>query len=199
MVQPWLDAGFPCTIVDLQHPSGSHKDPNNPLLTRVGADLTTYLPPLRKYRIVFAFPPCTHLCVSGARWWKTKGLKALIEGLTLVERCQAIAEWTKAPYCIENPIGSISTYWRKPDFAFDPCDFGDPYVKRTHLWTGNDFTLPIKRRVHPTEGSKMHLMWGGNKGGSDLRSVTPQGFAQAVFNANEPLLRLIQLLRKFED
>lgn len=187
MVQPWLDAGYACTIVDLQHPKG---ETTEGLLTRVGADVRTWLPARTDYAIVFAFPPCTHLAKSGARWWKEKGLGALIEGLELVEACRRICEWSEAPYLIENPSGALSTHWRKPDHAFDPCDFGgylegggDRYTKLTNLWVGGGFVMPEKRRVDPTEGSKMHFVPPGPNR-ANIRSQTPQGFARAVFEAN---------------
>lgn len=187
MVQPWLDDDFDCIIIDIQHPRGRVVEGR---LTTVGSDILTWLPPLVEYEIVFAFPPCTHLAVSGARWWKSKGLSALIEGLQLVEACRKIAEWSGAPYMLENPIGALSTNWRKPDHSFDPCDFGgylsppsDPYTKRTNLWTGGGFVMPPPRRIDPTDGSKMHRL-PPSADRTDLRSVTPRGFAQAVFEAN---------------
>lgn len=186
MVQPWLDAGYRCTIVDVQHAPGVETDD---LLTRVGADLRSWLPPLDEYEIVFAFPPCTNLASSGARWFKDKGLVGLIDGLELVERCRLIAEWSGAPWMIENPNGTLSTYWRQPDFRFDPCEFGgylnppgDAYTKRTCLWTGNDFPIPRHKAVTPIDGSKMHRLPPSPERG-DLRSVTPAGFARAVFEA----------------
>ena len=91
----------------------------------------------------FGFPPCTHVAVSGARWFKDKGLGALIDSLELFHAAMRLAEWTKAPYMIENPVSTVSTYWRKPDYTFDPCDYGgylsppgDAYTKKTCLWTG---------------------------------------------------------------
>lgn len=187
MVQPWLDAGFPCTIVDLQHPAGSHTEGN---LTTVGADVTKWLPPLDDYAIVFAFPPCTHLAQSGARWFKDKGLTKLIEGLTIVEACRQICEWVRAPWMLENPVGQLSTYWRKPDAYFDPCDFGgffdppvDQYRKKTCLWIGGGFVLPEHRPVEPVGNSPIHWAPPG-EGRSDFRSLTPRGFAKAVFAAN---------------
>jgi hypothetical protein len=114
---------------------------------------------------VFAFPPCTHLAASGARWFGDKGLSALRDSISLVEACRRICEWSGAPYCIENPIGTLSTYWRKPDYIFDPCDYGayltppsDAYTKKTCLWTGGGFVMPEKRPVAPTEGSRMHKL-----------------------------------------
>ena len=50
---------------------------------------------IEDYAIAFAFPPCTHFAVSGARWFREKGLPALIEGLTLVEACRRILDWLK--------------------------------------------------------------------------------------------------------
>jgi hypothetical protein len=187
MVKPWLEAGYRCMIVDIQHPKGEHTDG---LLTTVGADLTSWLPPLTDYRIAFAFPPCTHLAKSGARWMQDKGLPALIEGLTLVESARRICEWTGAPYLIENPSGTLSTYWRKPDHSFDPHEYGgylpnggDAYTKRTCLWTGGGFRMPPRKPVEPVDGSKMHRL-GPSPERANLRSVTPEGFARAVFAAN---------------
>ena len=196
MVDPWVEAGYTAYCVDLQHPKGEHAIHGyDGRLIFVGADLSTWLPPLVQYAAVFACPPCTHLAKSGARWFKEKGLAALIEGLTLVERCRAIAEWSGAPYCIENPSGTLSTYWRKPDHAFDPCDFGgyldppaDAYTKLTNLWVGGGFVMPEKRRVEPVEGSKMHRVPPGPER-ANIRSVTPEGFARAVFQANAPEAR----------
>ena len=187
MVKPWLDAGYECWIVDSKHPFGICRDGN---LVRVGTDIKTWLPPRKDYRIVFAFPPCTNLAVSGARWFKEKGLLGLASGLELIERCLDICEWSEAPYFIENPVSTISTYWRKPDFMFDPCDFGaylnppgDAYTKKTCLWCGNGLHIPEPKPVVPIEGSRMHLLPPSEER-STIRAETPMGFAQAMFEAN---------------
>jgi hypothetical protein len=187
MVKPWADAGHDCVIVDIQHPGGAVRHGN---VTRVGADVLRYLPPRGEYAAVFAFPPCTHLAVSGARWFKGKGLHALADSIELFARAAEIAEWSGAPYLIENPISTISSYWRKPDYTFDPCDYAgyeggtdDLYTKRTCLWTGGGFVMPEKRRQEPTQGSRMHLLPPSDER-ANLRSATPAGFARAVFEAN---------------
>jgi hypothetical protein len=190
MVRPWLAAGHECWIVDMQHEPGEHRDPDNPLLVRVGADVTRWLPPRVEYRIVFGFPPCTNLAVSGSRWFKGKGLAGLIDGLRVVEGTREIAEWADAPWMLENPVSTLSSYWRKPDHYFDPCDYArlagkhEAYTKRTCLWTGNGFVMPEPRRMEPELGSKMHLLPPSEDRG-DLRSITPLGFARAVYLANK--------------
>jgi hypothetical protein len=140
-----------------------------------------------EFDMVFAFPPCTDLANSGARWFKEKGLTALIAALQVVEACRRICEESGAPWMLENPVGQLSTYWRNPDYTFDPCDYGDPYTKKTCLWTGGGFVLPWRSRIEPTEGSKMHRLPPSAER-ANLRSATPTGFARAVFEVNAPAL-----------
>ncbi|HEX3799304.1 MAG TPA: Dcm methylase [Verrucomicrobiae bacterium] len=187
MVKPWAQAGFLCYCVDIRHPAGEQREGN---IVRIGADIRTWLPPQGNVKIVFAFPPCTDVAVSGRAWFRNKGLGKLIEALELFHMTVRLAEWTKAPYMIENPVSTVSTYWRKPDFIFDPCDFGgylnppaDAYTKRTCLWTGNGFVMPKHKAVVPVEGSRMHRM-GQSADRAHHRSITPKGFARAVFEAN---------------
>lgn len=187
MVKPWAQAGYLCYCVDLQHPRGETRDGR---IIRVGADVRNWLPPFAPVTMFFAFPPCTHVAASGARWFKDKGLGALIDALQLFDASVRLAEWTGAPYLIENPVSTVSTYWRKPDHTFDPCDYGgylkppgDFYTKKTCLWTGNGFVMPQRKRVSPKEGSRLHRL-PPSDGRANLRSATPKGFAQAVFDAN---------------
>jgi len=199
MVEPWAEAGYWCVCVDLKHPAGLYPQ-EFPLngISFMGADLLGWIPPLRSYSIVFAFPPCTALAVSGSRWMKGKGLSELVKALALVDACRKICEASGVPYFIENPVSTISTYWREPDYTFDPCEFGDPYKKKTCLWTGGGFIMPKGdplpllgiegTRVAPTEGSKMHRLPPSERR-AEIRSETPPGFARAVFEANEPLVR----------
>ena len=151
-----------------------------------GADMLDWLPPRGDVAFFAAFPPCTDVAVSGARWFKDKGIGALWQALRLFDVSVKLAEWSRAPYLIENPVSTVSSYWRKPDHSFDPCDYGDPYTKKTCLWTGGGFVMPEKHRVEPTEGSKMHLL-PPSEDRANLRSATPMGFAQAVFEANRGL------------
>jgi hypothetical protein len=188
MAKPWADAGFLCYCVDIQRPAGEHRQGN---IICVGADVRDWMPPFGPVKILFAFPPCTHVAASGARWFQDKGLRGLIDSLELFDAAVRLAEWTKAPYMIENPVSTVSTYWRKPDYGFNPCDYGgyltptgDAYTKKTCLWTGNGFVMPRPHRVVPIEGSRMHKL-PPSPTRAFLRSETPQGFAKAVFDANQ--------------
>jgi len=131
---------------------------------------------------VIAQPPCDHFAVSGARWWKSKGEAALIEGLQLVDACLRIILTARpAFWVLENPVGRLRHYIGPPSHTFNPCDYGDPYTKRTCLW--GEFTMPQKNPVEPTEGSKMHLV-GPGPDRKNIRSATPLGFAKAFRMAN---------------
>jgi hypothetical protein len=193
MVRPWAEAGFECWCVDRQHTPGVRRRAGKLNIVNIGADIRYWLPPRVEYAIAFAFPPCTHLANSGARWFKPKGLGSLLDALELVERCRAICEWLACPWMVENPVGTLSTYWRKPDFTFDPWQFSgylaapeaDWYTKRTCLWVGNGMVLPkpLSGRTQKPLASRIHLMPQSARR-SDERSKTPLGFARAVFQAN---------------
>jgi hypothetical protein len=188
MVQPWQKAGYRCVIVDKQHECGVHQDGE---LFRIGCDVRDYNPTALPIAIVFAFPPCTHLANSGNRYKAGKGLGKLIEALQLVEACRAICEASNAPWMLENPVGSLSTYWRKPDFTFHPWEYTTPKEKkRTCIWAGKGFIMP-QREVPEEPPDVRESCWKAppSPDRGDIRSVTPEGFARAVFQANEPLIR----------
>jgi hypothetical protein len=199
MVKPWIEAGYHAVTVDLQPGllAGASRHINMDVrkLPEASRKHPNYLGCKSEVVMVFAFPPCTHLAVSGARWFKEKGMGKLIEGLEVVEACREFCESSGVPWMLENPVGTLSTYWREPDSSFDPCDYGDPYTKKTCIWHGNGFVMPPIVRgndmfaeataVEPTLGSMMHRMTGKVNGENNFaRSITPMGFAQAVFRAN---------------
>lgn len=86
--------------------------------------------------LMVAFPPCTHLAVSGARWFKYKQKKQK-EALEFVKN---LMDAPIGKIAIENPVGVISTRIRKPDQIIHPWMFGDAYSKTTCLWLKN---LPL--------------------------------------------------------
>lgn len=189
MARPWADAGVTCYCVDTQHPRGEQREGN---IVRIGKDVRRFLPPRLPFIFACAFTPCTDMAVSGARWFKGKGLYALSDAIELFAASAEMLEWIGAPYFIENPVSTIKTYWREPDHRFDPCDYAgypggesDLYTKKTCLWTGGGFVMPPMRRLEPTQGSRMHLL-PPSADRADMRSATPAGFARAVFETHFP-------------
>lgn len=148
---------------------------------------------------ILAAPPCTEFSGSGARWWasKEKETPGLLEAaMDTVITCYNIALYYRIYdsfnlrwWVMENPVGRMQkVVLERRDIdigkwvmTFQPCDYGDPYTKRTCLW--GDFTEPVKTPVEPTEGSKIHLM-APSEDRWRLRSMTPPGFAKAFFEAN---------------
>jgi hypothetical protein len=191
MVRPWAEAGYECIAVDIQNDGTTEEHVGDGVIYHVEADVREYLPPRTTFRIAFAFPPCTNLAVSGARWFEQKGIDGLADGLELVERAKRLLEWTDAPWMLENPVSTISTYWREPDYTFHPYEF-DPYTdadetyrKKTCLWTDGDYEMPSAHPDSPTDGdSRIHAMPPSDDRG-EKRAQTPTGFARAVFEANQ--------------
>jgi hypothetical protein len=193
MIKPFAVAGYECIAVDIQHSIRKDKTTNfdGGSISYVWGDVRSWTPPKgKKIDFVFAFPPCTDLTVAGARDFLRKGGYRLSDALELFDACHMVAEYSRAPYMIENPVGRLSSHRRPPDCSFNPCDYGgyldpagDAYTKKTCLWIGNGFVMPEKRPVHPHEGSKMHKM-PPSADRANLRSETPMGFANAVFIAN---------------
>ena len=83
-----------------------------------------------RWDLMVAHPPCTHLSVSGARWWAQKQA----EQANAHEFVRKLADAPIERICIENPIGALSRLWRKPDQIIQPWQFGHPESKATCLW-----------------------------------------------------------------
>ena len=126
--------------------------------------------------MVIAFPPCTHLAVSGARWFKEKrkdgrqqqGIDFFMEFANC--DCEKVA--------IENPIGIMSTVWRKPDQIIQPWQFGHGETKATCLWLKE---LPKLEPTNIVEGREQKI-WkmGPSPERTKLRSGTFTGIAEAM-------------------
>ncbi len=212
MVLPWAEAGYQCFCFNAD--DGDHGTYENrvkhPLITYVNCWIDKnfnpegfYLDichPITKPDIIFGFPPCTMLAGSGEQHERTA--EEIQEALDNVRIVETLGNKYGVPWVIENPVGKLSTLWRKPDYYFDPYEFGgylrkeegsfhpkmpaqDGYTKKTCLWVGNGFVFPDKKPVE-----HIGFFWGwrylGGKSNrtKQLRSLTPRGFARAVFHAN---------------
>lgn len=137
--------------------------------------------PAKAHGILCA-PPCTVFSAAGARWKRSE--EEMLKGISVMDACLRICTITEPEFwALENPVGKMRRYLGDPRLIFNPCDYGDPYTKRTLLW--GDFKVPERSPVEATEGSKMHLKYGGKSDKTKtLRSQTPAGFAKAFFEAN---------------
>lgn len=198
MLKPWQEAGYTCHLFDIQHPAGVHQRDDE--MWTYGFDLEKpnelLLADMKNVAFISCFPPCTDLSISGARWMKGKGLRALARSIDCFATSAEVCELLGAPYLIENPRSTIQTYWRSPDHTFHPCHYsgyahGDEmYTKETNLWTGNGFVMPPKQMVNdlfdePDKTYIHHQSPGPER--ANVRSATPMGFAKAVylFNSEE--------------
>ncbi len=120
------------------------------------------------------FPPCTHLCVSGARWFKEKQ----VEQESALDFIARIMMSPIPKIAIENPIGIISTKFRKPDQIIQPWQFGHGETKATCLWLKD---LPKLEPTEIVEGreQRIHKMTPGPNRGIE-RSKTYPGIATAM-------------------
>jgi hypothetical protein len=178
-------------------------------------ETATFLELYNAYRdgsVVFgmAFPVCTDMAVSGARHFKAKAEvdpRFQVTAANRATRCATLFDLLAVPFFVENPVSVLATLWRKPNHSFHPYQYGgyiaeaeaqhprwpeyiadrDAYPKKTCLWTGNGFNMPVHKAVAPVEGySKQHLKLGGKSMKTkNIRSATPRGFAIAIYEANK--------------
>lgn len=189
MLKPWVKAGFECWAVDLRH--SIRKDRIEDNLRFVWGDVRTWCPPDDVFVVIlFCFPPCTHVAVCDAQDFRTKGTAMLRDSLEIFSACEHAAKWNTAPYMIENPVGKFSDHMGPPNHVFQPWEFGDLWLKKTHLWTGNGFRMP-KPLYRTRQQGVVPKIWKAtpSEDRADMRSETPPKFAQAVFDANQSLVK----------
>ena len=124
--------------------------------------------------LMIAHPPCTHLAVSGARWFKHKQ-KEQAEALEFVHR---MMDAPVPRICIENPVSIISSRIRKPDQIIQPWQFGHGEVKATCLWLKGLPKLQPTRIVTGRVPRVHHASPGPDRWKE--RSRTLEGIAQAM-------------------
>lgn len=97
----------------------------------------------KRWDMVIGFPPCTDLSVIGAKFWAEKQTDG--RQRRAVAFVHHVFAANSPRVAVENPVGYLNTYWRKPDQIIHPWQFGDPWQKRTCIWLRG---LPI---LLPTE------------------------------------------------
>ena len=148
--------------------------------------------------MIIAHPPCTYLTVTGNRWFNIEkyGDKARQRHLDREEAVNFFMLFANAncdKIAIENPVGVISTRWRKPDQIINPYQFGDPFEKKTCLWLKGLPLLQPTNIVEPPprteyKSGKTMPSWYADAvklpkaERSKLRSKTFPGIAKAIAN-----------------
>ena len=85
-----------------------------------------------KWDMILAFPPCTHLAVSGARYFEQKRKDGRQQAA--IDFFMRFANADCPKIATENPVGIMSSVWRKPDQIIQPWQFGHGETKKTCLW-----------------------------------------------------------------
>lgn len=106
-----------------------------------------------KWDLIIAHPPCTYLTVTGNRWFNVekygdKALQRIKDREDAISFFMRFADADCDCIAIENPVGIMSTTWRKPDQIIQPYEFGDAFEKKTCLWLRG---LPLLTPVNPVE------------------------------------------------
>jgi len=167
---------------------------------------------LRKYKgyfdLMIAHPPCTYLTVTGNKWFEPEFMTRFPDRVQ--RRVEAINFFMTLvaasidKICIENPVGIMSTLWRKPDQIIQPFQFGHTEAKKTCLWLKNltnlrygqaiqqafgDNAIPSFTEIKEPEyvtfasGKRMAKWYVDAAKGEDragIRSKTFQGIAEAM-------------------
>jgi site-specific DNA-cytosine methylase len=126
--------------------------------------------------MMIAHPPCTHLAVSGARWFKDKKE----EQAQALDFVRILLDAPIDKICLENPVSVISTHIRKPDQIIQPWQFGHGETKATCLWLKG---LPLLQPTDIVDGRKPIVHYaspGPNRW--KARSRTYTGVAEAMAN-----------------
>lgn len=190
-----IDAGHDCISADLLEGEGKY------FRDHYKGDIFDVLDNPRGYGtfkdidLMIAFPPCTDLCVSGARHFKNK----IADGRQgkSIDFFMRLVNADIPKIAIENPVGIMSTRYRKPDQYIQPYQFGHDVSKKTCLWLKGLPSLvltgpEIQPRIIEYKGKPVKR-WGNqspcgadNKGPSENRwkerSETYQGIANAMAN-----------------
>lgn len=212
MGQPWADNGH--TVYCFNADEGNHgeyktkaRHPNIHYVNQwIDKDfiIKCELLGIPKPSIVFGFPDCTLFAQSGSQHGRDD--QELQYALANARLIKEIGELYGVPWMVENPVGKLSRpeMMGKPSAYFHPWQFGghmsiddepfhpkmprfDGYTKKTCLWFGNGFVMP------PVKPGPINIgcFWGwkflgGNSAKTkQLRSLTPRGFARAVYESNK--------------
>lgn len=175
---------YSCDILDC---SGGHPE------WHIKGDVLKQLD--KGWDLIIAHPPCTYLTVTGNRWFNIekygeKAIKRHQDRKDAIKFFMKLANANCDRIVIENPVGVMSTHWRKSDQIIQPYHFGHPEAKKTALWIKGLPKLKPTKKVEPeylkyASGKRM-AKWYANawrlpkEERTKLRSKTFSGIAKAM-------------------
>lgn len=218
-LRPWAKRGFICHAYDIKNTGFVFEDPSGGRIHYHHYDLLKRANVVQALRetltkrpkvpgFIMSWPPCTHLARSGAAHFDAKLEEDPLihkKAIWMARHAEFIGTKLGVPWFAENPVGILSSRWRKPDHLFDPCDYAgylpeddehprwpdyiaprDRYNKRTCIWSGNGFVMPEFRHLPPIEKAwpALHKVGGKTARTKEIRSEGPRGFLEAVCLAN---------------
>lgn len=158
----------------------------------------------QKWDMIIAFPPCTYITVTGNRWFNIEkygesAAQRHRDREFAIKFFMMFAECECEKVAIENPVGTMSSEWRRPDQIINPWQFGDPFEKKTCLWLrGLPKLLPTNivtppKRIKFKSGKSMPSWYSDawrlpKDERAKLRSKTFPGIAMAMASQWGPLL-----------
>jgi hypothetical protein len=170
---PYRDAGYSVHQVDI----------------KLGSDIFNFdYSSIESVYGILAAPPCTDFSLSGSRFFKRKDADGTTEkSVALVKKMMEIINFYDPTFwVVENPMSRIHKLVPELGsikYKFHPYHHGDPYQKTTWLW--GKFNIPDRNEVEPTGGRLIYKVGGKSEATKEFRSMTPLGFAQAFFEANQ--------------
>lgn len=155
---------------DIQEPSGGHPEWHilgDALKAIEGGKVTTMdgkTHDIGRWDLLIAHPPCTYLTLAGNKWFKPEFADRFPDRQKqrkeAVELFMAFANADCDRIAIENPVGIMSSQWRKPDQYIEPYMYGDPEKKKTGLWLKG---LPLLKPTNIVEPVIIHCKSGANE------------------------------------
>lgn len=154
-----------CDLLPTERPGPHYQQDIRNLLQGVGAV---------GWDLMIAFPPCTYLARSGARWWPER----YIEQEAAIRFARWLMDVPIDHIALENPVGILSSRYREPDQVIQPWMFGHGETKATCLWLKN---LPVLRPTEYVSGRepRVHYEAPGPERAKN-RSRTLAGIAEAM-------------------
>lgn len=191
--QPYVDAGYCVTRVDISHPKGLTQVGTH--LYTLGADIAELSPhdfPHRPWAVMAA-PPCTTFCRPGARWWKRMDERGETErDIRIFTACWQLCTLALSWWALENPPGrqrKLMPEIPAPAWQFQPWEYGDPWIKQTYIW-GEAVkpavvspVTPEPTRRTPNGRSQGRIAFMSSSWKRE-REKTPAGFSKAFAEVN---------------